>query len=100
MRTILATSLLIFTLFGIGFIPIMAQGPTETPTPTATETSTATPTITPTPDLYSLMTIEPSGQAGGVSYIVTAGQAAIFAELSFISIILLIFIFLGLRRRG
>lgn len=98
MRPIIAALLILSSLF-VGMIrPALAQGPTETPTPTATPT--ATPTITPTFNLYSLTTMEPSGQAGGIVYTVTAGQAAIFSELSFILIILLLFLFLALRQRG
>lgn len=100
MRRIIAALLILSSLF-VGMIrPALAQGPTETPTPTETSTPTATPTITPTFNLYSLTTMEPSGQAGGIVYTVTAGQAAIFSELSFILIILLMFLFLALRQRG
>lgn len=98
MKTITVALLLIALLFTGRFETALAQGPTETPT--ATSTPTETPTITPTPDLYSLTTLEPGGQAGGIIYLVTAGQAAIFSELSFISIILVLFVFVALRRRG
>lgn len=102
MKTITVALFLVAVLFTGGVKTALAQGPTETPTATPTETSTPTetPTITPTPDLYSLTTLEPGGQAGGIIYLVTAGQAAIFSELSFISIILVLFVFVALRRRG
>lgn len=80
--------------------PAHAQGPTDTPTPTPTDTPTitATATITPTPDVYFNLTLEPSGQDAAVVYVVTAGQAGIFAELAFIIVLLLFVVFLALRR--
>lgn len=78
------------------------QGPTETPTPTDTATDTPTltetATITPTFNLYWTTTLQPSGQAGAILYTVTAGEAAIFSVLLFIAVILLMLLFVVLRR--
>jgi len=76
--------------------------PTDTLTPTITDTPTETPTPsdtpTPTPNLYSILTLEPSGQAAGVYYVISTGEAAIFAVLGFIITQLLVLMFLALRR--
>lgn len=85
-----------------GAWPARAQGPTETPTetPAFTATPTETPTITPTPDFYQVMTLEPSGHAGAVVYTITVGQSAIFAELVFVAAILLVILFVLIRKQS
>jgi hypothetical protein len=84
------------------------QAQTETPTPTSTETPTEPVTETPTPTLttaptlnatpqfYVIVTLQ-SGQEAAFKYEVTAGDAAIFAEIMILIVLIIFGLFLIMR---
>ena len=98
-------TIILFVALLLGGRVVRAQGPTETPTPTETpvetptETPTATATLTNTPDLYIILTLQPSGRAGAMQMTITAGEAAIFTELIVVIVLLFFGVFLTLRRK-
>jgi len=77
-------------------------GPTNTPTDTLTPSITYTPsnTPTPTPNLWSFATLASSGQATGVYFAISAGEAAIVAILIMQAVVLLFIAFLLSRGRA